>query len=63
MAEQTHTKLTLVAVRDDEQGRYKFGVELDGAFIPLAAVKISYVDDAIAAAKEAKASKSNKGAG
>jgi hypothetical protein len=40
--------LPIKAVRDPDSNRYVFGVELSGAFVPIAQVGLAYVDDLIA---------------
>lgn len=40
-----YTGLTVTARRDADQGRWVFGVEMGGAFIPLADAKLGHVDD------------------
>lgn len=47
----TYSDLAVQVLRDEDQGVYKFGVVLDGTFVPFASRKLGGVDDQIAAAK------------
>ena len=50
-----YTEQNVYVERDQEQGLYKFGVVLDGAFVVFAVRKLGGVDDDIARAKLAAA--------
>src|SRR5205807_235846 len=52
VAEDTYTDLTIEVRRDEDQGVWKFGVTLDGAFVPFAVRKLGGVDDDIVRALE-----------
>ena len=53
MGAGTFKNLTVTVVRLDEEGRYSFGVVLDGAFVEFHSRGIGGVDAAIAEAKAA----------
>lgn len=54
MPEYVYTDLTVNVVRDDLMGLYVFGVELDGAFVPIANLKTGGVEKKINAARAAQ---------
>lgn len=52
-ARDEYNGLGLVAIRDEDQGVFRFGVELEGAFFTLAVAKIGDVDEHADRAREA----------
>lgn len=55
MPDFAYTEQTVYVHRDEDQGVYKFGLILDGTFVPFAWRKLGGIDDQIAQAKEAAA--------
>lgn len=62
-AKDSYNGLELVALRDEENGVYLFGVELDGAFVSFGVRKLGDVDEAVALAREEAEAKSKTTAG
>ena len=52
MGEVVYTGLTIDVRRDSDLGEYQIGVELDGAFIPLARPTLGFVEEQQALARE-----------
>ena len=51
----THPDVTTAFHRDEENGRYLFGVVVDGEFIPLLSHKLGRIDKLMQAAADRKA--------
>ncbi len=54
MPDETLTGLTVTAIRDEEQGVYQLGVELDGYFVVFAQRKLGRIDSQREFAKAAQ---------
>jgi len=52
VANLTYNDLPVTVVRDEEQGMYKFGVTIDGAFIVFGSRKLGGVDDDLRRARD-----------
>ena len=51
MTEQTYTSVPVVVRRREDQGVYEIGVMVEGAFIPVTAVKLGHFDKLVTLAK------------
>ena len=52
MTEQTYTSVPVVVRRREDQGVYEIGVMVEGAFIPVQAVKLGHLDKLVQQARD-----------